>query len=78
MTMGEYEVALRVQIARVQTLADGTPRLTFDCQEGQTEQAAMLMEYQAQGIPGKLVFEPDLSGVNETESNKSEQNAGKY
>lgn len=72
-----YEVELNVQIARVQTLVDGTPRLTFDCQEGQTEQAAMLMEYQAQGIPGRLVFVPDMTVVSEKNETSGESYSGR-
>lgn len=64
-----YDVELAVQIVRVSTLADGTPRISFDCREGQTEQAAMLMEYHAQGIPGRLMFVPDLTVVSEKNSN---------
>ena len=65
-----YDVTLTVQIARIQTLADGTPRIVFDCQEGQVEQVAMLMAYQANGGLGRLVFSPDIGEKEGSDSYK--------
>lgn len=47
-----------VVVARIQTMADGGLRFTFDAPETETLQAAQLMECKRFGIVGKLIFEP--------------------
>jgi hypothetical protein len=55
------EITSPAQIVKVQTLADGGLRYTFDVQEDQVLEAAYLMECKRRGVPGRLTFEPDWS-----------------
>ena len=59
-------------IARVQTMADGGLRFTFDAPETETLQAAQLMECKRFGVVGKLTFEA-IEQPLEAEENEPEQ-----
>lgn len=58
------------QIIKVQTLADGGLRYTFDAQEDQVLEAAYLMECKRRGVPGRLTFKPDWSVLDEEPQNE--------
>jgi len=47
------------QVAKVQTLADGGIRVTFDLDEKAIMQAAELMVFKREMVPVKVVCEPD-------------------
>lgn len=61
------EIKSPVQIVKIQTLADGGLRFTFDAPEQQVLTAAHLMECKRRGVPGWLTFEPDWSVLDEEE-----------
>lgn len=49
--MGDFTIEFPAEVYKVQTLADGGLRLTFDLPETAIKQAAMLMECKREGIP---------------------------
>lgn len=53
------EVRFPAQVAKIQTLADGGLRFTFDAPESEAMAAAQLIEFKRWGIAGTLVFIPD-------------------
>ena len=71
------EIRSPVQIVKVQTLADGGLRFTFDAGEGQVLTAAHLMECKRRGVPGWLTFEPDWGAVG-SEGDKPPQSWPQY
>lgn len=46
------------EVARVQTLADGGLRVTFDLPESDIEAVAMLMAFKRFGIVGRVTYAP--------------------
>ena len=61
-------ITFPAQIVKVQTLADGGLRVTLDLPETAILAAAHLMECKRQGIPGDVVFKPNVTICgNETE-----------
>lgn len=52
------QITTTVIVARVQTMADGGLRFTFDAPETEIFPAAQFMECKRAGIVGKLTFEP--------------------
>jgi len=67
------EIVSPVQIVKVQTLADGGLRFTFDAPETQVLVAAHLMECKRRGVPGWLRFEPDWDVLDEREQPESRE-----
>lgn len=61
--MATEPVTAVVQIAKVQTLADGGVRWTFDGPETAVMQTAALMEMRRLGFPVTLTIEPVTSGA---------------
>ena len=56
-------IALIAQISKVQTLADGGMRYTFDGPEDAVMQSAALMEMKRLGYAVRLVIEPVQQGA---------------
>ena len=48
---GNAKIVFPAEVNKVQTLADGGIRITFDLPETAIKQAAMLMECKREGIP---------------------------
>jgi len=65
-------ITTTVIVARIQTMADGGLRFTFDAPETETFQAAQFMECKRFGVVGKLTFEA-IEKENEVEENGTEQ-----
>lgn len=68
-------ICVVLEVARVQTLADGGIRLTLDAPETAIMQAAMLMECKRVGLPLEAVFMPvELDKVEKEERSQIENN----
>lgn len=71
--MGEprpVEIKSPGQIIKVQTLADGGLRWTFDIQEDQVLQSSWLMECRRHCVTGWVTFEPDWSALDERDEER--------
>lgn len=63
-------ITTTVNVARVQTMADGGLRFIFDAPETETYQAAQFMECKRFGIVGTLTFEPIERELEQQEDDK--------
>lgn len=65
-------ITFEAQVARVQTLADGGLRVTFDMPETAVLAAAQLMECKRLGVAGQVTFQAgDNDGTDSTRNIKS-------
>ena len=58
MSDGSTVIEFEAQVARIQTMADGGLRFTFDTGEDWVMQAAQLMECKRFGVWLKIIVEP--------------------
>jgi hypothetical protein len=65
-------ITITVSVAKVQTMADGGKRYTFDGMETESYEAAQLMECQRLMVAGRLTFEPiETSNGDDGEKNEN-------
>ncbi len=69
-------VTFPAQVARVQTLADGGLRVTFDLPEGAVLAAAQLMEFKRWDVTGEVTYVPHRNGDGRTGKGNKRQRTG--